>query len=123
MHEHLLRGRRVLIAEDEYLLAYCLRDELEQAGATVLGPAPSVDAALALIESSPMTDGAVLDINLNGELVFAAADALAARGVPFVFTTGYEQGAVPERYSHVTRYEKPFDPADIVRALLRELPN
>jgi DNA-binding NarL/FixJ family response regulator len=117
-----LTGRRILVAEDEYLVAFDLRDELELAGATVLGPAPSVDAALDLIAANSHIDAAVLDINLDGEFVFAAADALIVRNVPLLFTTGYDQAATPERYRHLPRCEKPFDPAEIVSRLAETLP-
>jgi CheY-like chemotaxis protein len=116
-----LHGRCVLVAEDEYLLAEDLRERFEEAGATVLGPVPSLGEALALIEAEAKIDGAVLDLNLAGEMVFPAADALSKRGVPFVFTTGYDERTMPERYGHVTRCEKPFEPADLVRALIREM--
>lgn len=116
-----LAGRRILIAEDEYLVAFDLRDELQLAGATVLGPAPSVDAALELIAANAQIDAAVLDINLDGKLVFPAADALILRKVPFLLTTGYDKAATPELYRHLPRCEKPFDPAEIVSRLAEAL--
>jgi hypothetical protein len=88
---------RVLLAEDEFLIAEDLASALSAAGATVIGPAYSVAGALRLIESCGALDGAVLDVNLKGEAAFPIADALLGRGVPFVITTGYDrqfQGAV-----------------------------
>ncbi len=108
-----LRGRRVLIVEDEYLLAEDLRMTLERFGAEVLGPVPSVGEAMATVADNPELDGAVLDMNLRGNMVFPVADMLTARGVPFFFTTGYATSAIPERYVGVMRFEKPFDP-DVV---------
>ena len=121
MAETLLQGRRVLLAEDEYILAEEMRQSLEEAGATVLGPVSSVGDAVALLHDESAMDGAVLDLNLNGEMIFPAADALTARGVPFVFTTGYEQWIMPERYAHVPRCEKPVEPDEVMRVLSREI--
>lgn len=121
MSERMLLGRRVLVAEDEYFIAEELRGELQAAGADVLGPVPSVAQALALAASEPGIDAAVLDLNLRGERAFPVADALAARGVPFLFATGYDQLQVPERFARVPRCEKPVDIALVVAAVGRML--
>ena len=84
-----LQGRHVLVVEDEYLLAEDLRMTLERYGAEVLGPVPSVGEAMASIADHPELDGAVLDMNLRGNMVFPVADMLVARGITFFFTTGY----------------------------------
>src|SRR3712207_5255758 len=84
------RGRRVLVVEDEYLLAEDLRDELEGEGAIVLGPVPSVAEALELLRSGPKPYMAIVDINLQGEMVWPVADRLREMGVPFIFATGYD---------------------------------
>lgn len=125
MTEALLQGRRILIVEDEYLLADDLHDALRAAGAEVLGPVPSVAAALSLIAAEKVIDAAVLDVNLRGEMVFAAADALVARGVPFTFATGYDHWALPERFADAPRVEKPLKGRHIKAALgplLKPLP-
>lgn len=120
MPEGPLCGRRVLAVEDEYFIAEELAQVLRNAGATVLGPAPSVEAALDLIRGA-VPEAAVLDVNLCGEMVYPVADLLAARGVPFVFTTGYDRTALPERFAAVRRLEKPFDPPELLRELGRLL--
>ena len=74
------------------------------------------DGALARL-AQERVDAAVLDINLRGKMCFPLADALTVKGVPFVFATGYDKVMVPSAYRHVPRWEKPFDPEDIVRAL------
>lgn len=102
-----LRNCRVLVVEDEYLLADELQRELRRAGAVVLGPVPTVDLALGLLAREAAVDGAVLDVNLGGEHVYPVADALADRAIPFVFVTGYDAQALPPRFAHAPRCEKP----------------
>ncbi|MBV9841343.1 MAG: response regulator [Sphingomonadaceae bacterium] len=120
MADRPLERCRILVVEDEYLLADEMADELMDEGAVVLGPVPSVDGALALLDGqSP--DGAILDLNLGGEPAFRVADALIGRGVPLIFTTGYDAGAVPERFSHIRRCEKPVNLRRIIAALEKAL--
>jgi DNA-binding LytR/AlgR family response regulator len=115
-----LEGRCFLVVEDEYLIAADLAASLELLGAEVVGPAGSVAEALTLVENEGgRLDGAVLDINLRNERVYPVADVLAARGVPFVFTTGYDAAAVPSPYSDAPRCEKPVDKARLIRCLSR----
>lgn len=118
MPEGALAGRRVLLVEDEYFIADELARALQAAGAAVLGPVPSVEAALGLLEREA-TDAAVLDVNLGGDIAVPVADALAARGVPFLFTTGYDEAVLPERHAAVRRLEKPVEMSRIVRELER----
>ena len=115
-----LRGRRLLVVEDEYLIAAALERALEDCGAEVVGPAGSVEGALRLVEAEgDRLDGAVLDINLRGERVYPVADVLAARGVPFVFLTGYDAQVIPDTYAGVPRSEKPVSTALLARTLLK----
>jgi CheY-like chemotaxis protein len=99
-----IRGSRVLIVEDEFILAQDLSRYFRGLGAVVLGPAPSIEAAEAKVD---WADAAVLDVDLNGRLVFALADALVRRNVPFVFFTGRSDLAIPARFRHVGHLEKP----------------
>ena len=116
MNAKSLRGRRVLIVEDEYLIAADLAQQLEKLGVEVVGPVASVTEALTAIEKhSP--DGAVIDINLRGEKGYPVADALADRHVPFVFATGYDSCTMPAAYESLPRCEKPVDPAALARML------
>lgn len=108
---------RVLVVEDEYFLADDVVQALETLGEEVVGPVPSRDKAIALLVSGESIHAAVLDINLQGEDVFPVADALTERGIPFVFATGYDQSSVPARYDGVRRWEKPFNPAELVLAM------
>jgi CheY-like chemotaxis protein len=112
--EH-LKGRRLLVVEDEYLVAADLTASLESLGAEVIGPAASVEEALSLLDTNGgRLDGAVLDINLQNERVYPVADVLTARGIPFVFTTGYDAAAVPTAYAWAPRCEKPVDKTQLV---------
>ena len=111
-----LADHRVLIVEDEYFLADDMAQVLERLGAHVVGPVQTPAKALALLANEPV-DAAILDINLKGQVVFPVADALREQGVPFVFATGYDESAVPETYRDVPRWEKPFRPEDLARAL------
>jgi CheY-like chemotaxis protein len=109
-----LAGQRILVVEDEFLIAADLARSLKGLGAAVIGPAGSVRAALALLEKEAAIDAAVLDINLTREKVYPVAQALQLRQVPFVFATGYEQWVIPREYETVPRCEKPVD----LRALI-----
>ena len=109
--------RRVLLVEDDYLLATGIADAFARLGVGTVGPAGSVKQALEMVEHGGRLDAAVLDINLRGDVVYPVADALRARGVPFVFATGYEQQAIVERYRNVASFRKPIDPSRVLRAL------
>lgn len=113
--------RRILVVEDEYLIASDLASWLEDQGAEVLGPVPSVEEALALLDTDPLPDAAVLDINLGNEQVFPVADALQAADVPFVFMSGYDAKLIPGPYGDVPRCAKPLDRANLLRALAEAL--
>jgi len=113
-----LKGRRLLVVEDEYLVAADLAASLESLGAEVIGPAASVEEALFFVEKDGVPlDGAVLDINLRNERVYPVADVLTARGIPFVFTSGYDAVAIPSAYAKAPRCEKPVDRTQLIRWL------
>jgi CheY-like chemotaxis protein len=103
-----LRDRRILVVEDEYLIAMSLADALDNAGSVVVGPVPSVAKAIKTIDSEPHIDAAVVDVNLGGELAYAVADMLIARKIPFIFTSGYEDNVLRSRYSQVKNCPKPY---------------
>ena len=117
MAELSLSGLRILVAEDEYMIASDLRRDLQGRGTMVCGPAPTLERTIDLIETEPRIDAALLDINLNGDLVFPAADLLRERGVPFLFTTGYDKSTIPPRFSEVPLCMKPIDNTKIIAAL------
>ena len=112
-----IRGRRILIVEDEYFVADDLATDLRNMGAEVIGPVGNVADALALIATTPPLDGAVLDINLHGQMSYPVADALKSAGTPFLFATGYDAWTVDDAYRNVVRHEKPIRLSDVVAAL------
>jgi len=102
------RGLRVLIVEDEYLVAQDLADRFQNLGVDVLGPAGTVAEGLKLAGSGDI-HAAVLDVNLRGERVYPVADLLRLKGIPFVFASGYGGELEPTAYSNIPRCVKPVD--------------
>jgi CheY-like chemotaxis protein len=94
-----MQGKKVLIVEDSYLLALILQDMLTEAGADVVGIAPSVAIALQAMDQHTI-DIACLDINLGSETSFPVADALAIRGIPFVFVSACGSDVLPPAHRH-----------------------
>jgi DNA-binding response OmpR family regulator len=113
-----LQGRRILVVEDEYLVATDVADTLRESGAEVVGPFARVQPALDAIESEDIS-GAVLDVRLDGETIEKVAALLAARGVPVLLTTGYEGEQLPPELRHLPRLRKPFVGGDLLRKLAR----
>jgi CheY-like chemotaxis protein len=120
MTQDMLVGTRVLIVEDDPIIAMMQTMILESAGCVVLGPAPGVDQAILMIGAQSV-DLDLLDINLDGETVYPVADALAKRGVPFVFLTGYGREMPPPAHRGQRCLTKPCDEDDLLRALREAL--
>jgi CheY-like chemotaxis protein len=114
--ENSLSGLRVLIIEDESMVIMLLEDTLADFGCTVAGVASRVDDAMSKI-STLTFDIAILDVNLNGDRSDALAEALAGRGIPYLFVTGYGAGGVPEPFRGVPILAKPFHRGDLERIL------
>jgi len=115
-----LEGARILIVEDNPILALGLSEILSGVGVDVVGPVGRLEEAMALAMSTGV-DGALLDISLHGVQVFPLADMLAERKVPFAFVTGYDRRAViPERFGNVPALQKPAPQGAAVR-LVEEL--
>ena len=111
-----LPGMRVLVVEDVAVLAWRVRALLVGAGAEVVGPVPNVPCALTLLERNEV-DAAVLDMNLDGETADPIADVLAARGVPFLFLTGYAWGDLEGRHAARPALGKPVKAAALIQML------
>jgi CheY-like chemotaxis protein len=116
-----LSGRRVLVIEDEMLVAMLLEDMLADLGCTVVGSAARVEQALAMIEAAGSLDAAVLDVNLNGQKSYSVADALVARSVPFAFATGYGQDSLMNGYRRFPLLQKPFKLLELGNAVMKLL--
>lgn len=117
----LLNGRRVLVVEDESLVAMLLETILEDMGCTPIGPAPTVEDGLAAVADEAAIDAALLDVNVAGRQVFPVAEALRARGVPFVFSTGYGEGGLPDEWRGQATIQKPFTEAAVRDALTKAM--
>ena len=111
-----LVGKHILIVEDEYFIAADLARVLEAEGAMILGPFCDLALALASARDNHI-DAALLDVNLNGERCYPVAELLEDRAVPFLFVTGYDRTALPERFRSAPSLIKPFG----TEAVLREI--
>lgn len=112
-----LAGQRILVVEDEYFIAQELLLLLRETGAEPVGPVSTLAQALGLAARAGALDGAILDVNLGGEMVWPLVDLLRSRGVRIVLATGYSDLAIPERYADLPRCEKPTGSRDLLRHL------
>jgi DNA-binding response OmpR family regulator len=105
---------RVLLVEDEFFVAVLIEDDLRAAGHEIVGPYKDLALAIEAARREQF-DVAILDVNLNGEIAYPLADELLARGVPFVFLSGYVE--LPERFKAAPRIGKPHNPAALLAAI------
>lgn len=110
-----LKGKRILVVEDEALIAVMVEDMLAELGSIVLGPAATIEQALALLSHEEI-DAAVLDVNVRGERIDPVAEALAARGVPMLFATGYGEVRLASGAA-TTVIDKPYTQEKLARGL------
>ena len=106
-------GRRILVVEDNFLVATLLAEVLESVGWQVVGPVAHLAAALDAVASEGF-DAAVLDVNLGGQAVYPVAEVLVARRVPFVFVTAYGREALPPLFCGRPHLGKPFLPGELI---------
>lgn len=117
-----LTGRRVLVVEDEFLVGMAIQDALEEHGATVLGPLPSVEAALSRLQRREPLDLALLDVNLRGQSSAPVAKVLQAIDVPYALVTGYDRTDLQDPFlAQALQVRKPFSARDIAMAAQRLL--
>ena len=113
-----MAAKRILIIEDEFLIALDISGALEQAGLVALGPVGTVAEALSTIDAGGI-DGALLDVHLSGEAVGSVADSLRARGIPFAFVTGGMREQLPDAHRGAPLVQKPFTDKDLLAAIAR----
>ncbi len=117
-----LNGLRILVVEDEAAISLLLEDMLLDFGCEVVGPAARLSAALDAV-AREQVDLAILDVNVAGEPVYPVVEALEARKVPFVFSTGYGSAGIKELYRDRPVVQKPFAQNDLRQRLLTALQN
>ena len=120
MNKRELLNRKVLVVEDEMMIAMLIEDMLDEFGCKLVGPATNVPRALELIAKESI-DVAVLDLNLDGKDTYAIADALQRKNVPFIFATGYGSTGLRQEYGNRPVLQKPFQARDLETALTEAL--
>jgi DNA-binding NtrC family response regulator len=115
-HEVTSTSNRILIAEDEFLVSLLLEQDVTSAGYCVAGPFNNFTEALDAVRRGGF-DLALLDINMHGHMAYPLADELLARGVPFIFMSGYGAHDLPERFRTCPRISKPYE----AKSLLNEV--
>lgn len=113
-----LAGNRILVVEDEFLLAMDIESAIREAGGEVVGPVVSLEEAVATAEREEL-DAAVLDLNLRGEMSYPVAEVLDSRHIPFLFATGYSQGRLADPFQSRPCLRKPFTWSALTAALER----
>ena len=107
---------RVLVVEDEMLIAMTIEDVLQGLGCEIVGPVATIEKALKLAQGGAF-DAAILDVTIRGGKVYPVAEQLLARGIPFVLASGYGDWALPEALRDQPRLTKPFTSADLERQI------
>lgn len=111
-----LKGRRILVIEDSPVVAPFTVDMLSDLGCEVVGPAPNMAAARELIDEGEF-DAALVDIHIRGERVFPLCEMLEAKSLPFVFTSGYADWQMPDKWQDQPRLQKPYTVEQVEKAL------
>lgn len=117
----MLRGRKILLVEDEYVIAEEMAGFLRDAGAVVLGPARNPASGLAILAAERRADAAVLDVNLGDDPVWPLVDTLLAARIPLMLATGYDSGVIPPAYAHLPRCQKPVPARLLLLTLARQI--
>jgi CheY-like chemotaxis protein len=115
-------GKNVLVVEDEIMIRLLLEDMLGELGYTIAAAVGRIDDAVKVAKTGEF-DVAILDVNLNGQTVSPVAEVLEARGVPFIFATGYGERGLPERFSNRPTLQKPFQQDNLGRMLSQAFEN
>ena len=107
---------RILVVEDEAMIAMLVEEMVLDFGSEVVGPAAKMEEALRLASDASL-DAALLDVNVGGTVVYPVADLLRGRGVPIIFATGYGAGELPSRFRNYAALSKPFSYDELAEAL------
>lgn len=114
-----LKDLRILVVEDEFLVALEIERMMADLGCRVVGPASSLEDALALARSEAI-DGGILDVNVGGERIDPVAEALIERNIPFILSTGYTSSGISPELRDRPRLSKPFDDGQLIE-LMRQV--
>lgn len=112
-----IEGLKVLVFEDETLVALHLETILEDLGCAITGPVMRYNEAETLLESGVDVDAAILDVNFNGKRIFPLAEKLVEKGVPVIFATGYDRSGIPVEWRDTPMLQKPYSAEEIAHAL------
>ena len=113
-----LAGGSVMLVEDEAIVALAVNDSLTDLGFSVVGPFSRVSDACRALQDNQV-DAAILDVNLDGEMVYSLAEILTARKIPFVFATGYGAESIESRFEHIPVLQKPIEKDMLTRVFVR----
>jgi two-component SAPR family response regulator len=111
-----LTGCRVLVVEDEALIAFEIENILEALGCEIVGPVSTLETGLQLVQDAAV-DAAILDVTVRGGKIYPVAEQLLARNIPFVLASGYEDWALPDTLRDFPRLTKPFTTAELVEVM------
>lgn len=117
MSHNEIAGRRVLVVEDEMLIAMTIEDVLVALGCQIVGPVATLDKALKVALEETF-DAAILDVNIRGGETYPVAEVLLARGIPFALASGYGEWALPEALRGQPRLTKPFTTAQLEEQIM-----
>jgi CheY-like chemotaxis protein len=112
-----LKGRRIFLVEDSPVVAPFTAEILDELGCELIGPAPNLATARELVETE-IFDAALMDVRIRGERSFGICDLLDAKGIPFIFTSGYADWQLPEKWQDRPRLQKPYTIEQIEQALV-----
>jgi len=116
-----LSGLRILVVEDDFLIAMDIKEAIEQLGGHVVGPIGRLKQAQDLARRE-VVDAAILDVKLDGDVTLPLAEELLVRGVPVVLATGYDLESLPEKFQRVPHLRKPFHSTDVRRLAVMAFP-
>ena len=117
MTDNSLAGRRILVVEDEMLIAMSIEETLQGLGCVVVGPVGKLDAAMQMANDEVL-DAAILDVNIRGGHIYPVAERLRARGIPFALASGYGDWALPQAFRNQPRLTKPFTAQELEAQVL-----